>query len=267
MAHCRQRGFDGAARRVRRRYAGLFPERRPCDHSVRYRNLTDLEEVRPMKIQALQVGLHRHQLLSSLAMRLPIRCAVVDPGGEPEAGSLPRLEKLGCAVEQHPARPTATTTTPAAWRHCAEALPARGDAISHDADFDFPSAQLLPLKAELARIPFGGVNFYEEGDRLTVGGAGTSGAPHPRPLPGRRDAAGAGTPCFAGTPCLPGLHAAAPISPAAAMEEMMDSLKRLAAAARGLPGAARPYGRHAPWSGSGGTNPYVQMALRPCRNG
>ena len=28
---------------------------------------------------------------------------------------------------------------------------------------------LFPLKSELARIPFGGVNFYGEGDRITVG--------------------------------------------------------------------------------------------------
>ena len=39
----------------------------------------------------------------------------------------------------------------------------------HEADFDFPSPQLFPLKTELTQGALGGVSFYGEGDRITVG--------------------------------------------------------------------------------------------------
>ena len=118
-----------------------------------------------MKIQALQVGSIGTNCYL-LCDETTHTCAVVDPGGEPEL-ILSAVEKLGCAVDK-------ILLTHGHYDHTggvaalAEALPPTAIYI-HEADFDFPNVQLFPLKAELSRIPFGGVNFYKEGDRLTVG--------------------------------------------------------------------------------------------------
>ena len=118
-----------------------------------------------MKIQALQVGSigTNCYILCDEAAKV---CAVIDPGAEPEL-ILSAAEKLDCTVDK-------ILLTHGHYDHTGavaalmETLPPTAVYI-HQADFDSPQTQLFPLKSELARIPFGGVNFYNEGDRLTVG--------------------------------------------------------------------------------------------------
>ena len=118
-----------------------------------------------MKIQALQVGSigTNCYILCDEAAKV---CAVIDPGAEPEL-ILSAAEKLDCTVDK-------ILLTHGHYDHTGavaalmETLPPTAVYI-HQADFDSPQTQLFPLKSELARIPFGGVNFYGEGDRITVG--------------------------------------------------------------------------------------------------
>ena len=118
-----------------------------------------------MKIQALQVGSigTNCYILCDEAAKV---CAVIDPGAEPEL-ILSAAEKLDCTVDK-------ILLTHGHYDHTGavaalmEMLPPTAVYI-HQADFDSPQTQLFPLKSELARIPFGGVNFYGEGDRITVG--------------------------------------------------------------------------------------------------
>ncbi len=118
-----------------------------------------------MKIQALQVGSigTNCYILCDEAAKV---CAVIDPGAEPEL-ILSAAEKLDCTVDKillthgHYDHTGAVATL-------LETLPPTAVYI-HQADFDSPQTQLFPLKSELARIPFGGMNFYGEGDRITVG--------------------------------------------------------------------------------------------------
>ena len=118
-----------------------------------------------MKIQALQVGSigTNCYILCDEAAKV---CAVIDPGGEPEL-ILSAAEKLDCTVDK-------ILLTHGHYDHTGavaallEMLPPTAVYI-HQADFDSPQTQLFPLKSELARIPFGGVNFYGEGDRITAG--------------------------------------------------------------------------------------------------
>ena len=118
-----------------------------------------------MKIQALQVGpigTNCYLLCDENAHT----CAVIDPGAEPEL-ILSAVEKLGCSVDK-------IFLTHGHYDHTGgvaallEALPPTAVYI-HEADFDSPMPQLFPLKSQLSCIPFGGVNFYGEGSRLTVG--------------------------------------------------------------------------------------------------
>ena len=118
-----------------------------------------------MKIQALQVGSigTNCYILCDEAAKV---CAVIDPGAEPEL-ILSAAEKLDCTVDK-------ILLTHGHYDHTGavaalmEMLPPTAVYI-HQADFDSPQTQLFPLKSELARIPFGGVNFYGEGDRITAG--------------------------------------------------------------------------------------------------
>ncbi len=118
-----------------------------------------------MMIQVLQVGPYGTNcyILCDEAAKV---CAVVDPGDEPEL-ILSAVEKLDCTVDKilitH-GHSDHTDGVPALM----EALPPTAVYI-HQADYDCPDTQLFPLKSDLSRIPFGGVNFYGEGDRLTVG--------------------------------------------------------------------------------------------------
>ena len=118
-----------------------------------------------MKIQALQVGsigTNCYILCDENAHT----CAVIDPGAEPEL-ILSAAEKLDCTVDK-------ILLTHGHYDHTGgvagllQAMP-QTPVYIHQADFDNPQTQLFPLKSELSRIPFGGVNFYNEGDRLTVG--------------------------------------------------------------------------------------------------
>ena len=212
-----------------------------------------------MKIQALQVGSIGTNCYL-LCDETTHTCAVVDPGGEPEL-ILSAVEKLGCAVDK-------ILLTHGHYDHTggvaalAEALPPTAIYI-HEADFDFPNVQLFPLKAELSRIPFGGVNFYKEGDRLTVGTLELQVLHTPGHSRGsvtllRGDTLLCGDTLFAGS-------CGRTDFPGGSMEEMMDSLNRLAA----LPGDYRVLPGHMEPSTlerERRTNPYVQMALRS-RNG
>ena len=109
-----------------------------------------------MKIQALQVGSigTNCYILCDEAAKV---CAVIDPGAEPEL-ILSAAEKLDCTVDK-------ILLTHGHYDHTGavaallEMLPPTAVYI-HQADFDSPQTQLFPLKSELARIPFGGVNFY-----------------------------------------------------------------------------------------------------------
>ena len=149
-----------------------------------------------MKIQALQVGPigTNCYLLCDEAAKV---CAVVDPGGEPEL-ILSAVEKLGCSVDK-------ILLTHGHYDHTGGvaallgALPPAAVYI-HEADFDSPIPQLFPLKNELSHTPFGGANFYGDGDRLTVG---TLELQVPLAIPREASRCCAATPCSAGIPSLP----------------------------------------------------------------
>lgn len=163
-----------------------------------------------MKIQALQVGSigTNCYILCDEAAKV---CAVIDPGAEPEL-ILSAAEKLDCTVDK-------ILLTHGHYDHTGavaalmETLPPTAVYI-HQADFDSPQTQLFPLKSELARIPFGGVNFYGEGDRITVGTLELQ-VLHTPATPRAASRCCAEIPCSAGTPCLP-VPAAGRIFPAAA---------------------------------------------------
>ena len=118
-----------------------------------------------MKIQALQVGPIGTNCYIFCDEGAKV-CGIVDPGGEPEV-ILDAVKKLGCTVDKilltH-GHYDHTGAVPALLR----TLPPTAVYI-HEADFDFPSPQLFPLKTELTQGALGGVSFYGEGDRITVG--------------------------------------------------------------------------------------------------
>ena len=187
-----------------------------------------------MKIQALQVGPIGTNCYIFCDEGAKV-CGIVDPGGEPEV-ILDAVKKLGCTVDKilltH-GHYDHTGAVPALLR----TLPPTAVYI-HEADFDFPSPQLFPLKTELTQGALGGVSFYGEGDRITVG-----------------------------TLELQVLHTLFAGScgrtdfPGGSMKAMMASLARLAA----LPGDYRVLPGHMEPSTlerERKTNPYMQMALR-----
>ena len=151
-----------------------------------------------MKIQALQVGSigTNCYILCDEAAKV---CAVIDPGAEPEL-ILSAAEKLDCTVDK-------ILLTHGHYDHTGavaalmETLPPTAVYI-HQADFDSPQTQLFPLKNELARIPFGGVNFYGEGDRITVA-RWSFRCSTPLATPRAASRCCVELPCSAGTPCLP----------------------------------------------------------------
>ena len=202
-----------------------------------------------MKIQALQVGSigTNCYILCDEAAKV---CAVIDPGAEPEL-ILSAAEKLDCTVDK-------ILLTHGHYDHTGavaallEMLPPTAVYI-HQADFDSPQTQLFPLKSELARIPFGGVNFYGEGDRITVGTLELQ-VLH---TPGHSEGSVTllcGDTLFAGS-------CGRTDFPGGSMKQMMASLARLAA----LPGDYRVLPGHMEPSTLDRErrfNPYMQMALR-----
>ena len=127
----------------------------------------------------------------------------------------------------------------------------------HQADFDSPQTQLFPLNSELARFPFGGVNFYGEGDRITVGTLELQ-VLH---TPGHSEGSvtlRCGSALFCGDTLFAGSCGRTDF-PGGSMEKMMASLRRLGQLEgdlRVLPGhmeastldrerASNPYLRHA----------------------
>ena len=206
-----------------------------------------------MKIQALQVGSigTNCYILCDEAAKV---CAVIDPGAEPEL-ILSAAEKLDCTVDK-------ILLTHGHYDHTGavaalmETLPPTAVYI-HQADFDSPQTQLFPLKSELARIPFGGVNFYGEGDRITVGTLELQ-VLH---TPGHSEGSVTllcGDTLFAGSCGRTDFYGGS-------MEDMMTSLARLAALPgdyRVLPGHMHP----STLERERACNPYIQMALRG-RNG
>ena len=208
-----------------------------------------------MKIQALQVGPigTNCYLLCDEAAKI---CAVVDPGGEPEL-ILSAVEKLGCSVDK-------ILLTHGHYDHTGgvaallEALPPTAVYI-HEADFDSPMPQLFPLKNELSHTPFGGVNFYGDGDRLTVGTLELQVLHTPGHSKGSvtllcEDTLFCGDTLFAGSCGRTDLYGGS-------MDEMMTSLARLAALPgdyRVLPGHMQP----STLERERAYNPYIQMALR-----
>ena len=208
-----------------------------------------------MKIQALQVGSigTNCYILCDEAAKV---CAVIDPGAEPEL-ILSAAEKLDCTVDK-------ILLTHGHYDHTGgvaallEALPPTAVYI-HQADFDSPQTQLFPLKSELSRIPFGGVNFYGEGDRITVGPLELQVLHTPGHSEGSvtllcGDALFCGDTLFAGSCGRTDLYGGS-------MKQMMASLSRLAA----LPGDYRVLPGHMEPSTLDRErryNPYMQMALR-----
>ena len=200
-----------------------------------------------MKIQALQVGSigTNCYILCDEAAKV---CAVIDPGAEPEL-ILSAAEKLDCTVDK-------ILLTHGHYDHTGavaallEMLPPTAVYI-HQADFDSPQTQLFPLKSELARIPFGGVNFYGEGDRITAGTLELQ-VLH---TPGH-----SGDTLFCGDTLFAGSCGRTDF-PGGGMKQMMASLARLAA----LPGDYRVLPGHMEPSTLDRErrfNPYMQMALR-----
>ena len=202
-----------------------------------------------MKIQALQVGSigTNCYILCDEAAKV---CSVIDPGAEPEL-ILSAAEKLDCTVDK-------ILLTHGHYDHTGavaalmETLPPTAVYI-HQADFDSPQSQLFPLKSELARIPFGGMNFYGEGDRITVGTLELQ-VLH---TPGHSEGSVTllcGDTLFAGS-------CGRTDFPGGSMKQMMASLARLAA----LPGDYRVLPGHMEPSTLDRErrfNPYMQMALR-----
>lgn len=189
-----------------------------------------------MKIQALQVGSigTNCYILCDEAAKV---CAVIDPGAEPEL-ILSAAEKLDCTVDK-------ILLTHGHYDHTGavaalmETLPPTAVYI-HQADFDSPQTQLFPLKSELARIPFGGVNFYGEGDRITVGTLELQVLHTPRPLRGQRHAAVRRYPVLRGHPVCRFLR---PDRLSRWQHEADDGLSGPAGRpSRGLPGPAGTHG-------------------------
>ena len=208
-----------------------------------------------MKIQALQVGSigTNCYILCDEAAKV---CAVIDPGAEPEL-MLSAAEKLDCTVDK-------ILLTHGHYDHTGgaaalvEALPQAAVYI-HQADFDCPQTQLFPLKSQLSCIPFGGVNFYGEGDRITVGTLELQVLYTPGHSQGSvtllcGDTLFCGYTLFAGSCGRTDLYGGS-------MDEMMASLARLAK----LPGDYRVLPGHMEPSTldrERAYNPYIQMALR-----
>lgn len=208
-----------------------------------------------MKIQALQVGPigTNCYLLCDEAAKV---CAVVDPGGEPEL-ILSAVEKLGCSVDK-------ILLTHGHYDHTGgvaallEALPPAAVYI-HEADFDNPQTQLFPLKTELSRSSLGGVNFYGEGDRLTVGTLELQVLHTPGHSKGSVTLL-CGNTLFCGDTLFAGSCGRTDLY-GGSMDEMMASLARLAALPgdyRVLPGHMQP----STLDRERAYNPYIQMALR-----
>ena len=109
-----------------------------------------------MKIQALQVGPIGTNCYIFCEEGAKV-CGIVDPGGEPEV-ILDAVKKLGCTVDKilltH-GHYDHTGAVPALLR----TLPPTAVYI-HEADFDFPSPQLFPLKTELTQGALGGAVSY-----------------------------------------------------------------------------------------------------------
>ncbi len=207
-----------------------------------------------MNIQALQVGPigTNCYLLCDETARV---CAVIDPGAEPEL-ILSAVKKLGCTVDK-------ILLTHGHYDHTGgvaemlQLLPPTAVYI-HEADFDFPSPQLFPLKAELKCTPFGGVNFYDEGDHITVGSLELQVLHTPGHSEGSvsllcGDALFCGDTLFAGS-------CGRTDFPGGSMEKMMASLRRLGGLegdARVLPGHMHP----STLARERAYNPYLRQAM------
>ena len=208
-----------------------------------------------MKIQALQVGPIGTNCYIFCDEGAKV-CGIVDPGGEPEV-ILDAVKKLGCTVDKilltH-GHYDHTGAVPALLR----TLPPTAVYI-HEADFDFPSPQLFPLKTELTQGALGGVSFYGEGDRITVGTLELQVLHTPGHSEGSVTLACEDT-LFCGDTLFAGSCGRTDF-PGGSMKAMMASLARLAA----LPGDYRVLPGHMEPSTlerERKTNPYMQMALR-----
>ncbi len=95
-------------------------------------------------------------------------CAVIDPGGEAERIAA-AVKATGCALKK-------ILLTHGHYDHTGgvlgllDAFPPLAVYI-HRADLEMPLPQLFPLNSEMGSLPgFSGVNFYGEGDHISVGG-------------------------------------------------------------------------------------------------